>query len=244
MYFEIFKRIYNDDKTAFFKYLEKIILNNGKKFIITANPEIFMYSNNNKDVSKMLLDKNNLIVPDGISIVKSAKYFNVNIKERITGIDISYKLLEYANIYNKSIYLFGAKKEVLELLQKVIKEKYPKIKLLGITDGYVNDKDIVFDKIKKLKPDIVLVALGVPIQEQLIYKHLSSFDKGIFMGVGGSFDVISGYKKRAPKVFIKLNLEWFYRIMCEPKRIKRFYKNNILFIKKIRKESKKINRNN
>ena len=73
-------------------------------------------------------------------------------------------------------------------------------------------------------------------QEKLIYKHLNSFKKGIFVGVGGSFDVISGTKKRAPKLFIKLNLEWLYRIVTEPKRLKRFYNNNIKFILKIRKE--------
>lgn len=76
----------------------------------------------------------------------------------------------------------------------------------------------MFEKIAKEKPDIVLVALGIPLQEKLIYKHLDQFNKGIFVGVGGSFDVISGHKKRAPKIFIKLNLEWLYRILKEPKR--------------------------
>ena len=111
----------------------------------------------------------------------------------------------------------------------------PKLKIVGATNGYVVDKDGVFKEISKLKPDIVLVALGIPLQEKLIYKHLGKFDKGIFVGVGGSFDVISGHKKRAPKIFIKLNLEWLYRILKEPKRIKRFYDSNIKFMFKVRK---------
>ena len=99
----------------------------------------------------------------------------------------------------------------------------------------MQDKDKVFREISKLNPDIILVALGIPIQEKLIYKHLNEFNKGIFVGVGGSFDVISGHKKRAPKIFVKLNLEWLYRIICEPKRIKRFYNNNVKFLLKVRK---------
>ena len=121
-----------------------------------------------------------------------------------------------------------------------IKSEYPNINILGFSDGYVKDRDKVFKEIIKLKPDVCLVALGIPHQEKLIYKYLDKFDKGIFVGVGGSFDVLSGSKKRAPKIFIKLNLEWFYRIICEPKRLKRFWNNNVKFILNIRKEKKEM----
>jgi N-acetylglucosaminyldiphosphoundecaprenol N-acetyl-beta-D-mannosaminyltransferase len=109
-------------------------------------------------------------------------------------------------------------------------DEYPNIKLVGATNGYIKDKDSVMEYIKTTKPDIVMLALGIPLQEKLIYKHIKVFKKGIFMGVGGSFDVLSGSKKRAPKIFIKLNLEWLYRIMCEPSRLKRFYDSNIKFM--------------
>ena len=105
---------------------------------------------------------------------------------------------------------------------------------VGAVDGYVEDKDSVFEEMKEVKPDIVLVALGIPKQEILIYNHLKDFDKGIFVGVGGSFDVISGSKKRAPKIFVKLKLEWLYRITREPKRLKRFYESNIKYLLKIK----------
>ena len=116
-----------------------------------------------------------------------------------------------------------------------IKTLYPNINIVGTYNGYDYNKDDVFKDIVKRQPDIVLVALGIPSQEKLIYKYLHKFNKGIFVGVGGSFDVLSGYKKRAPKIFIKLNLEWLYRLVCEPQRIKRFYNNNIKFIFKILK---------
>lgn len=107
-------------------------------------------------------------------------------------------------------------------MKEVLKKNYPNLKLVGAANGYEKDKDNVFEKMARTKPDIVLVALGIPLQEKLIYKHLAKFYKGIFVGVGGSFDVISGHKKRAPKIFIKLNLEWLYRILKEPKRLKDF----------------------
>lgn len=95
------------------------------------------------------------------------------------------------------------------------------------------------EEIKKLKPDVTLLALGIPKQELLIYNNLKDFEKGIFIGVGGSFDVLSGMKKRAPKIFIKLKLEWLYRITREPKRLKRFYKSNIKYLKKLNELKKK-----
>ena len=123
-------------------------------------------------------------------------------------------------------------------MNEMLKAKYPKIKLLGSENGYVKDRQKSFDKIVELKPDVVLVALGIPHQELLIYRNLSKIEKGIFIGVGGSFDVLSGCKKRAPKIFIKLHLEWLYRITVEPKRLKRFFKSNIRYLSKIRKEKK------
>ena len=87
--------------------------------------------------------------------------------------------------------------------------------------------------------DLVLVALGVPAQEKLIARHLERFSKGVFIGVGGSFDVLSGSKRRAPAVFVKTNTEWLYRILREPSRLGRFYRNNIKFLGQIRREAKR-----
>ena len=176
------------------------------------------------------------IVPDGIGVVKAANYIGITeINERITGVDISYKLLELANKYSKSIYLLGASKDVIELTVKNINKEYPKVNILGYSDGYVDNKDDIFKRIKNISPDIVLVVLGVPKQELLIAKHYDNFSKGIFVGVGGTFDVISGTKKRAPKIIQKLNIEWLYRIIGNKERIKRFYDSNVKFIFKLRK---------
>ena len=232
---KLFDRLYSGSEESFYKILKKKLKNDERTFIVTANPETFMKSESDEEIRGLLLDEKSLLVPDGIGIVKAARILDYDIKERITGIDISYKLLEYGNKLKKSIYLLGAKQEVIDDIVKVIESDYPDLKIVGAKNGYGKDKDRDFSDIVKKKPDIILVALGIPHQEKLIYKHLDKFDKGIFVGVGGSFDVISGHKKRAPKLFIKLNLEWFYRIMMEPSRLKRFYDSNVKFLFKVRK---------
>ncbi len=228
-----FDKIYKNGKNEFYEQMKTKLLNNEKQFIVTANPETIMQSEKNEELRTAVLDKNTIVIPDGVGILKGAKILNYNIKETILGVDVATKLIELGNKYNKTIFLFGAQKEVLDLLQNVLKEKYPNCIIVGAVDGYIEDKDSVFEEMKKLKPDIILVALGIPKQELLIYKHLNDFEKGIFVGVGGSFDVISGSKKRAPKIFIKLKLEWLYRITSEPKRLKRFYESNIKYLFKI-----------
>ena len=145
-------------------------------------------------------------------------------------------MFEIANEHSRSIYLLGAKEEVVLKLKEVIEKDYSKIEIKGVQNGYVSDKQSTFEEIKKLKPDIVLVALGIPYQELLIYNNLKEFEHGIFMGVGGSFDVLSGDKKRAPNIFVKTHTEWLYRITVEPKRLKRFFNSNIKYIFKIIQE--------
>lgn len=232
---KLFEKMYKKEEKEFNKIIHNNLVKNKKMFIVTANPETMMKSETDTELNKLLNDKDTILVPDGIGVVKASKTLGYDIKERITGIDIANTLLDYGNELKKSIYLFGSKQEVIDSMKEVLKEKYTNLKLVGSSNGYVQDKDKVFEEMSKLKPDIVLVALGIPVQEKLIYKHLSLFDKGIFVGVGGSFDVISGHKKRAPKLFIKLNLEWLYRIICEPKRLKRFYDSNIKFMFKVKK---------
>ena len=241
---QYFNMLYQGSFEEFKKIIHTNLKKDKKTFIVTANPETFMNAKSDKLLNEILLDKNNLIVPDGIGIVKAANILNIKLVERIPGIDIANFLLDEADKEKKTVFLFGATELVQSKLQKKIKKMYPNLKLIGAIDGYVQNKEDVFKNIAILKPDIVLVALGIPTQEKLIYKNLKKFDKGIFIGVGGSFDVISGCKKRAPKIFIKLNLEWLYRIIKEPKRIKRFYNSNVKFmfeVKRIKNNDKKNN---
>lgn len=227
---EYFNKIYKNSKNEFYNIINSKLKNNNKMFIVTANPETLMIAENNISFKNVLLDNSTTIIADGIGIVKGGRYLKYNIKETIPGIELCTKLFEYCDKLNKSIFLFGAKEEVVEKLVQVITSQYPNIKICGYENGYIKNKQSTFEKISTLKPDVVLVALGIPNQELLIYNNLDKFSKGIFVGVGGSFDVLSGTKKRAPKLFIKFHLEWLYRIIKEPKRIKRFYNSNIKYV--------------
>lgn len=233
---KFFDKLYKDSKENFLKVVWDKLLSNQKMFIVTANPEAFIYGKQDVQVEKLLLDEGTTVAADGIGIVKGAKKIGVEVKERIPGIDIAENLLKFGNELSKSVFFLGAKPEVIDALCKIINEKYPSLKIAGAVNGYVDDKDAVFEEIKAVNPDIIMVALGIPAQEKLIYKHLNDFEKGIFIGVGGSFDVLSGTKQRAPEFFIKHNLEWLYRIVKEPSRIKRFYNNNIKFILKLKRK--------
>lgn len=232
-YFEKLENVY---KKEFVEELKQKIQRQEKCFVITANPEIFMLAKRYEEIHQILCDKKSVMVADGIGLIFAGKKIGFDLKERIPGVEICEELLQYANETKRSVFLFGAAPEVMEMLVKKIHLDYSGIDLCGYENGYVKDKDAVFLQMQKLKPDIVLVALGMPLQEKLIYRHLEGFSKGIFIGVGGSFDVLSGYKKRAPQIFVKLNLEWLYRIGKEPKRLKRFWDNNVKFWFQIKRE--------
>ncbi len=201
-----------------------------REFVVTANPEILIKAERERDLQKLLLDESVLIVPDGISVVRGLQINGYPAKERITGVDLCERLLAAAGGGAMSVYLLGAKEEIAAALAEKLKADYPEM-TVNYHNGYDGDKDEIFEEIKAIKPDLILVALGVPAQERLIYKHIGDFDKGVFIGVGGSFDTLSGFKKRAPNFFIRTNTEWLYRIAREPSRLKRFYENNVKFIR-------------
>lgn len=233
-----FHKLYKGTADEFYKILKSNLDCGNRMFIVTANPEAFTYGESDATVEEFLLDEKTTVVADGIGIVKGAQMLGISVAERIPGVEIAERLMEFGTELNKSIFLLGSKQEVIDAMCRVITEKYPNLKIAGAVNGYVDDKDAVMEQAKALEPDIVLVALGIPAQEKLIYKHLKDFKKGIFVGVGGSLDVLSGMKARAPKFFIDNKLEWLYRILKEPKRIKRFYNNNVKFIFKLKKEGK------
>ena len=233
---QYFERLYKGSMADYLLLIKEKLEKEEKTFIVTANPEAFMFGEQDPEMDAILMDEAVSTVADGIGIVRGAAMIGIKVEERIPGVDIAEQLMIYGNEMGKSIFLLGSKQEVIDAMCNVMAEKYPNLKVAGAINGYVPDKDAAFEEIKAAAPDIVLVALGIPAQEKLIYKHLKDFGKGIFVGVGGSLDVLSGTKERAPQFFIKHNLEWAYRIMKEPKRLKRFYNSHVKFIFKLRKE--------
>ena len=193
--------------------------NNKRNIIYNINPLIVMnFYKDDKVINKFNEQKYN--IPDGVGTVMALRMKGISILSRIAGIDFFESLLDIAAKEKYKVFLYGAKKEVVEKACKNIEEKYCNIKIVGYTSGYENEKKVL-ENIQKAKPDMLFVATGSPKQENFIINNEDKLKSIILiMPVGGSFDVLSGYTKRAPKVWQKLRLEWLYRMIKEPKRIK------------------------
>jgi len=195
---------------------EERLTNNLGFRIITLNPEMVMYSMKKDVNSKIALETFNradLVVPDGIGI---ALFLNT---KRMCGIDLIPHFLDICKKYDKGVYLVGSSDEVV----KSLKDKFQKIgiKVVGYENGYFNDFRPSVYRIVNSGASFVMAAMGFPKQELFLNELIKVNSNIIGMGVGGSFDVLSGKKKRAPKIFRNLGLEWLYRLISEPKRARR-----------------------
>ncbi|WP_188454976.1 WecB/TagA/CpsF family glycosyltransferase [Virgibacillus oceani] len=195
-----------------------------KCFVVTANPEIVMRAREDKSY-KEAIQSADYVVPDGAGILKAAKYKKTPLQERIPGYDLMLDLLKFADVQGLSCYFLGGKDYVNEKVILEVEKQFPGVKIAGHHHGYsdMDDAKIVED-VQKAEPDLVFVALGLPRQENWIAKHYHRFSKGLFIGIGGSFDVLAGEMKRAPQAWINLNLEWLYRLLKQPFRFKRILK--------------------
>ena len=193
-------------------------LDNEKLFIVNINPEIVVHNFKNKEI-KEKFNNQKYQIPDGNGIVWASKKRKGSIKERIAGIDLMNEICQKSQAYNSKVYLYGSKQKNIEMAKIELEKTYPNIKIVGIKNGYCEENDVLED-IKQKKPDIIFVGLGSPRQERFIINHIQELESAkIMMPVGGSFDIISKAKKRAPKFFIKYKLEWLYRLIKEPKRL-------------------------
>lgn len=212
-------KVFNEDKNNLMKYIE----NYEKVNIISGNPEVLLNGMNNDKLKESFNSETSLIIPDGIGTVLASKIVKNPVKEKIAGIDVVKEILIKAEKENKSIYLLGAEEEVLVKCRENIKKQYPNLNIAGSHNGFFdldNCEDIIED-IKSKEIYAIFVAMGSPRQEIFIDKILSDTNIKIFMGVGGVFDVFAGKVNRAPEWMISLGLEWLYRTIKEPFRIKR-----------------------
>lgn len=176
-----------------------------------------------------LINSADLIIPDGIGVIKASRILGTPLKEKVAGIELGERTLDIAADKGYSVYFLGAKPGVAELAAAKMKEKYPTLTVAGMHDGYFKkegeENAAVLDEIRTAAPDVLYVCLGVPAQEKWIAANRSALSPvKLCLALGGSLDVWAGNVKRAPKIFIKLGLEWFYRLCCEPRRIGRMMK--------------------
>jgi N-acetylglucosaminyldiphosphoundecaprenol N-acetyl-beta-D-mannosaminyltransferase len=209
-----------DNYDALTSKLLKKIDNREKAFIVAINPEKIIKAQEDAALMK-LLNSADFQIPDGIGVILASKFKGGQIRERVTGIDMMLKLCEAAAKHQKKIFLYGGKPGRADEAKVKLEEMYPGIKIAGTLHGYEKDQQVVRNAINLSSADIIFVAMGSPAQENWIIANKDSLHPSVYQGVGGSFDVISGRIDRAPESFQKLGLEWLYRLIKEPWRIKR-----------------------
>lgn len=209
----------NTNQEQFENLLKQRINHHKNTFVVTANPEIVMYARQNRPY-ETLIKRADYIIADGIGIIIGAKLLKNPLQERIAGYDLFVSLLEWGSQNHKSAYFVGAKTEVINKLREVVAQKYAGLKIAGTHNGYFGDDRNIINDIRRTQPDMVFVATGYPKQEEFIDKNRQTTD-GLWMGIGGSFDVLTGTVKRAPGSWQKMHLEWLYRVVKEPSRISR-----------------------
>ncbi len=188
---------------------------------------------------KTAIEEAELVLPDGIGVLLSAKIQGRLFKERVAGIDFAAALISRLAESGGSLFLFGSAPGVAEKAAENIEKDFEGIKILGVNDGYTYDKSELIKKINSLSPDFLLCCLGSPKQELWMLENKAKLRVGIMAGLGGSLDVFSGNIKRAPKLMRKLGLEWLYRIIIEPQRARELGKMfSLIFLVTFRKKKK------
>lgn len=196
---------------------KKVALN-----IVTVNPELIMIATKNQEFKDIIQDAS-VVTPDGVGLLIMGRLTGRRLQERVTGVDLCYRLAEEAAKHNWGIYLLGAHPGVAQRAAKNLKKVNPDLKIVGANSSDPDDHyaaDILED-IERTTPDILLVAYGSPTQELWIKKHRKQLGNIVTIGIGGSFDFIAGTAKRAPKLVQKIGLEWLWRLMLQPKRWRR-----------------------
>ena len=200
--------------------------------VVNAGKIVSMHENTELRESVIEAD---LINADGQAVVWASRLFSNPLKERVAGIDLMERLVELAHQRGYRLFFFGAKEEVVSNLVSKYSSQYSPDIIAGYRNGYFKkeqEKEIA-EQIAQTEPNILFVAISSPVKENFLYQNKNLLKNvNLIMGVGGSFDVIAGYVKRAPLWMQKTGLEWFYRVYQEPRRMfKRYLLGNLKFMR-------------
>ena len=208
-------------------FLDTILDERTKAFhVVTANPEIVMMAKRDRKL-RMIMKSADMVTADGIGIVIGSKILKEQVPERVAGYDLIHSLLQKREEEQKvtRIFLFGAKEDVIHRAVSQVTETYSHVEIAGYHHGYVTEdseeEQRVIQSMKESRADLVLVGLGCPRQEKFIYTHKEEIGANVYIGCGGTFDVLAGHVKRAPEFVQKVHGEWLWRLVKKPKRFKR-----------------------
>ncbi len=189
-------------------------------YVVTPNAEIAYEALHDVQLREML-NGADLMLPDGAGVVLASKLLRTPVKQKVAGVDFAAGLLGVLERNGQSLYLLGGKPGIGELAAQKMLEAHPQLRIAGIADGYFRDEAPVIEKINASGADALFVCLGAPKQERFMVQHRQELHVHLMAGLGGSLDAFAGTVQRAPAWMIRLNLEWLYRLIREPKRFRR-----------------------
>ncbi len=199
-------------------------------YVVTPNPEFILAAEGDGEF-RAVLNGADLVLPDGIGVVYSARILGRPLQGRVPGIEFAEDMLACLNGTGGRLYLLGAKPGVAEEAGRRILERYPNLTLCGTQDGYFKDEEAALLKVAAARPDLLFVCLGAPKQEKWMARWGRHTGARLAIGLGGALDVFAGSVERAPESWRKLGLEWAYRLKKEPKRIGRMAKLPLVLVK-------------
>jgi len=209
----------------------------GPHRVVTPNPEIVEMCRENL-AARQAVNSADLVLADGIGVVKGAQMLGTPLKGRVPGIEFAAGLMERMAREGLSLYLLGAKPGVAEAAGEKLAAKYPGLKIAGTRDGYFKEDGPVIEAVRASGADCVFVCLGAPKQELWMAKYGEASGAHLLCGLGGSLDVFAGVVERAPKFWSDHGLEWFYRLCKDPRRAGRMMKLP-LFLVHVQKEKRR-----
>ena len=194
-----------------------------RNFVVTANAEIIMMAQGDKEYKTLLAETADLILPDGAGTVWAGNYLGYTIPERVAGYDLYLRLLEEAAKNKIPVYFFGGKPGIAEEAAEEGKRRWPGLKVAGCRNGYfyAEEEPEIIEAINRSGAAMLFAALGAPKQEKWLAKYRGELKPFLLMGIGGSFDVLAGKVQRAPKWMQDAKLEWFFRLVKQPSRFGR-----------------------
>ena len=196
----------------------------GKAYVVTPNPEIVWACRQNSDL-RAAVEGARIVLADGIGIILGARILGRPLQNgRVPGIDFAAALFRKMAESGGSVFLFGSKPGVADEAGENLAGEYPGLIIAGTADGYFSSDSPVIEKINSANPDLLLVCLGAPKQEYWMAENAGKLNVPLSIGLGGSLDIFSGRARRAPAFYQKLGLEWLYRLIREPRRLKRMLK--------------------
>ena len=199
---------------------EALLRGDKAAYVVTPNAEIAYEALHDGQLREML-NGADLMLPDGAGVVLASKLLRTPVKQKVAGVDFAVGLLGVLERNGQSLYLLGGKPGIGELAAQKMLEAHPQLRIAGIADGYFQDEAPVIAKINASGADALFVCLGAPKQERFMVQHQQELHVHLMAGLGGSLDAFAGTVQRAPAWMIRLNLEWLYRLIREPKRFRR-----------------------